>query len=190
MGGRDVGGEAARIIEAIKATATEAKRVQISDLDKQSIIERAMKAEVQERETKRELDNTRGQFENLKRQVAEGGRGVDAVPCWSTPAGRPEYIFDVALTTRGLILRDRKLPHRQQDQAKLPVADIPFGTEIAPQRFLVVTRRLFDWSAQNECRFFVRAFDKTGETEKVVFKRHLRFLETHFYKYEELNEQF
>jgi hypothetical protein len=188
--GHDVGSDSRHIIEAIRATANEAKRARLSDLDKQSIVERAISAEARERETKREFDNTKGQLENLKRQVAEGGRGVDAVPCWSTDSGRPEYIFDVALTTRGLILRDRKLLHRKQDQAKLPIGDIPFGSEIAPQRFLVVTRRLFDWSVQHECRFFVRAFDKTSETEKAIFKRHLRFLETHFYKYEELNEQF
>jgi hypothetical protein len=141
--------------------------------------------------TQQELSNTKGQLENLKKQlIPGGGRGVEAVPCWATPEGKPEYIFDVALTSHGLIIRDRKLPHRQAEQAALPLADLPFDVELSPDRFLAATRRLFEWSRAHECRFFVRAFDLTGETEKLIYKRHLRYLDTHFYKYEELNERF
>jgi hypothetical protein len=140
--------------------------------------------------TQQELANTKGQLANVMRQVTPGGRGVEAVPCWVSREGKPEYIFDVALTTPGLKIRDRKLPHRREEQAALPLADIPFDSEVSPDRFLLATKRLFEWSRERECRFFVRAFDVTGETEKAVYKRHLRFLETHFYKYEELNERF
>ena len=178
------------ITEALRKIAADAQRGELNALDPNSLIERLAGKEGELKQALSQLSNTKGQLENLRQQFARGGRGVDAVPCWSTPAGKPEYIFDVALTSNGLIVRDRKLPHRQEEQQLLPLGDLAFETELTSARFLLVTRGIRDWSNQHECRFFVRAFDKTAVTEKAIYKRHLKSVEERFYKFEVLDEQF
>lgn len=138
----------------------------------------------------RENETLKAQMANLRRQAQSGGRGLDHPPCWATPDGKAEYIFDIALTSRGLILRDRELPHRAADRSALPLAGLRFDTELLPDRFLAMTESLFRWSVDHECRFVVRTFDTTGPTEKASYKRHMRVLEQRFYKYEEINERF
>jgi cell division protein FtsB len=138
----------------------------------------------------REVENLKAQMANLRRQAQKGGRGLDHPPCWATPDGRAEYIFDIALTSQGLVIRDRDLPHRAQDRAALPLSGIVFGEELLPDRFLAMTGPLYQWSVDHECRFVVRAFDTTGATEKANYKRHMRVLEQRFYKYEEPSERF
>ena len=43
---------------------------------------------------------------------------------------------------------------------------------------------MFKWSEDNDCRFFVRAYDLTGPTEKEISKRQFRYLGMRFYSYE------
>ncbi len=138
----------------------------------------------------REVENLKSRMANLRRQAQSGGRGLDHPPCWPTREGKAEYTFDVALTSRGLIIRDRELPHRMAERAELPFAGIVFGEDLTPEQFLSMTAPLYLWSVNNRCRFVVRAFDATGPTEKTLYKRHLRALEKHFYKYEPPNERF
>ena len=141
----------------------------------------------------RENTNLKAQMANLRRQARIGGRGLDHPPCWATPEGRPEYIFDVALTSQGLMLRDRVIPHnRLYELDNIPVDALVFGKELTPIVFTEMTKPLFDWSAEQipECRFVVRVFDTTGPTEKALYKHHMRVLEHHFYKYEAVKEKF
>ncbi len=114
-----------------------------------------------------------------------GGRSNQMPPCWIHPVSKKsEYIFDIALTSSGLKVYDRKLKHRREDQAKLPVQNITFLARVPPKRFQDETLPLFEWSKANECRFYVRVFDQTGRTEKLIYKRHLEAVEGHFYKLE------
>ena len=112
------------------------------------------------------------------------GRSNEMPPCWIHPeTKRSEYIFDVVLASRGIAVFDRDLPHRREDKANLPIASIAFGREVTNQIFLDQTQALYRWSEENECRFFVRVFDRTGATEKLLFKSRLLTVEDHFYKY-------
>jgi hypothetical protein len=138
----------------------------------------------------RDVDNLRAQMASLRRQAQAAGRGLDHPPCWATPDGKAEYIFDIALTSRGLVLRDRELAHRAADRAVLPLAGFLFGEELTPGYFLAMTQPLYRWSVDHQCRFVVRAFDTTGPSEKTIYKRHMQVLEQRFYKYEELNQSF
>ena len=138
----------------------------------------------------RENDNLRGQMTSLRQQARSGGRGLDHPPCWATPDGKAEYIFDVALTGKGLIVRDRDMPHRATERDELPLSGLVFDGELPPERFRDMTEPLFRWSNDHDCRFVVRVFDTTGSTQKAIYKRHMRVLEHHFYKYEELGESF
>lgn len=178
------------VLASLRQMGLDTKKAQLVDVKQNELIERVSKAEVELARAQVELANTLGQMENLRKQLRDGGRGVEAVPCWSKPDGKPDYIFDVALTSKGLILRDRKLPHRADEQKGLPLEAIEFDSEVSTRRFLTMTQALYNWSTKKECRFFVRAFDKTSETEKAVYKQHLRIVDTHFYKYEELNEAY
>ncbi len=184
----------ARILEqeAAKARARAAManaRAEETEAKLAAAQEKAAELASRQSRLKRELDNLRGQMANLQQQ-ASGGRGLDHPPCWATPSGRAEYIFDVALTPQGLIVHERELPHRAADRAELPLAGLPLDSEMTPEEFLVATRPLFDWSVNNSCRFVVRAFDMTGPTEKAIYKRHMRILEERFYKYEVISERF
>lgn len=147
-------------------------------------------AEQRAQELTRQKDDLNARLAELQRTVDRGGRGLDHPPCWATPDGKAEYIFDIALTSRGLIIRERVLPHRVSERNQLPLHGLALNEELVPSRFLDMTRKLFVWSRNNDCRFVVRAFDDTASTEKTTYKRHMRVLEQHFYKYEELDESF
>ncbi|HYC02401.1 MAG TPA: hypothetical protein VED40_03865 [Azospirillaceae bacterium] len=132
----------------------------------------------------------KAQVNNLEEALRRVGPGTELPPCWrDEKTGRPEYIFDVALTSTGMIVRDRALPHRAKEQAELPIR-LTFGQEIATDRFLAEALPLYNWSVERKCRFFVRAFDLTGPGEKKEYKANMRRLEMRFYKLEVLNESF
>jgi len=208
MGGTGEASDPTQLQKAVNDLLEKARQSDLSKLSNKELVETAQKLEENLKESERrsqeaekqfrqreaiaakEMANTKGQMENLRKQLGKGGRGVEKVPCWATEDGRSENIFDVALNTSGFVVRDRKLPHRQEDQKKLPLEKIVFGLEVAPTQFLAMTNPLFQWSEAHECRFFVRVFDRTGVVEKIVYKRRLRELGDRFYHYEEMNEQF
>lgn len=129
-----------------------------------------------------------GRLRNAQRLIAGAGRGTEKPACWAVPeTGKTEYIFNVALRSASLIVHDNALPHRHQEQAKLPIQNIRFDKDIGVQEFRKMTRALFRWSEKEGCRFFVRVFDVTLPHEKNIYKFHLRIIGEHFYYYEELN---
>lgn len=144
----------------------------------------------QAREALKDAASLKAENERLRARQAEledggdgVGKGTEMPSCWFDPAtGKTEFIFDVALTSSGLIVRDRDAPPRQAaEKARLPI-EITFDTELSPEAFLSQARPLFEWSVRNECRFFVRAFDRTAPHEKELFKQRLLTLEQRFYK--------
>jgi hypothetical protein len=136
----------------------------------------------------KENETLKGQLLNLTQRL--GGRGTEYPPCWVAPNGKPDYIFDVALKSNGYIIRDRKLPHRQEEQALLPIQQITFDSEISVGTFSRQTEALLNWSKDHNCRFFVRIYDLTGQQEKDNYKLKERILQQSFYSYEVLNERF
>jgi hypothetical protein len=136
----------------------------------------------------KENETLKGQLLNLTQRL--GGRGTEYPPCWVAPNGKPDYIFDVALESNGYIIRDRKLPHRQEEQALLPIQQITFDSEISVGAFSRQTEALLNWSKDHNCRFFVRIYDLTGQQEKDNYKLKERILQQSFYSYEVLNERF
>lgn len=133
------------------------------------------------------MSTLEGRLKNAERQLGIGGRGTEKPACWADDTGKPEYIFDVALKSRSVMMRDNALSHRQPEQAMLPISAIVFGSELTQQDFRLQTRALFEWSEKEGCRFFVRVFDETAPHEKDAYKRQLRTVGEHFYYYEELN---
>lgn len=139
----------------------------------------------------REAENLKGQVQNLRNRLAAGGHGTEYPPCWAdSETGRIQYIFDVALSADGFVVRKRDLAHRAEDWQALPLERVTFDQRTDAGTFLTQFEPLYAWSVQRECRFFVRAFDQTGPTEKGIFKRQMRVLEARFYKYEVLDGTF
>lgn len=136
----------------------------------------------------KENETLKGQIINLTQRL--GGRGTEYPPCWVASSGKPDYLFDVALKSNGYIIRDRKLPHRQEEQSLLPIQQITFDTEISPSVFSKQTENLLNWSRDHNCRFFVHIYDQTGQQEKDNYKLKERILQQSFYSHEVLNERF
>ena len=142
-------------------------------------------------ETERRADRLEGQLRNLQRKLDGSGKGTEKKPCWrSEKTGKPEYIFDTALTSRGIITRDNALPHRAAKQAQLPLQAMVFEKEVRPGRFRVMSKPVFEWSVKEGCRFFVRVYDLTKDEEKMIYKQHLRTVGEHFYYFEVLDDTF
>ena len=127
-----------------------------------------------------------GRLRFAERQLQATGRGTEWPACWADSTGRPEYIFDIALTSRSLVMRDAVPSDRREAFKNLPVGMIRTDYELGLAAFRDATRSLFEWSEKEHCRFFVRVYDTTGPTEKAVYKLHLRTVGEHFYYYEEL----
>lgn len=130
------------------------------------------------------FNNLKGQTQTLKNKLDALGKGTEAVPCWASLEGKPEYIFDVTVHSNGFSVHNNQLPHRAQEQTQLPLTQISYDTEISSQNFQNAFLPLLDWSKENQCRFFVRTYDKTGAAEKSEYKEQMRRLGSRFYYYE------
>ena len=132
-----------------------------------------------------ESERLKGQVANIQGRMNSLGRGTEMPACWANPGnGKPEYIFQIDLTSAGLIVHDQKLPHRVEDQAQLPIGEIQFETPLSREAFASQTNRILDWSRTNNCRFFVLVKDMTGSRDKDHYKGMLSALESKFYKLE------
>ncbi|MBM9515093.1 hypothetical protein [Desulfogranum marinum] len=124
----------------------------------------------------------------LQNKLERIGKGTEKPACWATPSGKSEYIFEMALTSNGIIIHDNELPHRTVEQAELPLDSVDFSKTLDNQTFRVGTQALYDWSNKNECRFFVKVFDQTKQNEKSIYKKRLRVVGEHFYYFEPTGE--
>lgn len=132
------------------------------------------------------LQQREGQLANMKNTLERYGRGTEKPACWADEkTGKTKYIYDIELSNDGLAIHVSDIPPWAEAR-DLPIMQAQFKKVLTPQNFLAETKPIFDWSENNDCRFFVRAYDITGSTQKKLYKRHMRFLEARFYKYESL----
>lgn len=141
---------------------------------------------VADRELSTRLENERlkGSMAYAARRLEALGKGSEKPACWATRTGAPEYIFDVTLTSGGIVTRDRAVPNRRAEQARLPLSGMTYGRVLQGPGFQAMTKPLFDWGEAHGCRFFVMVTDRTGAAEKRRYKTLLLWVEGHFYKYE------
>lgn len=136
-----------------------------------------------QKELEAEARNLSDQKKSLISQIESKGRGVDWPPCWPDSSGKgSEFLFKVDLTNEGITLFDNAPPHRAEEKARLPMQNIKYGVPRNIGQFQAETAPLFNWSKQKECRFYVLIYDKTGASEKALFKRLLITVEGSFYK--------
>ncbi len=142
-------------------------------------------------EAERRAATLEGQLRNQQRKLAGLGRGTEMPACWaSRETGKPEYIFNTALTSRGIIVPDNALPQWAAEQAQLPLQAMVFEEEIHPRQFRAMSKPVFERSVKKKCRFFVRVFDLTKDDEKKIYKQHLRTVGDRFYHFEDLKGTF
>jgi hypothetical protein len=152
-------------------------------------------AEKENAQIAQELDNLEheifqkdGQLANIKRTLGRLGKGTEKPACWADEkTGKPIYIYNVGLTSEGIIVRHSATPPWAKAR-QLPIDAIPYDKSLSPREFIRKADPIFQWSEINECRFFVRAYDLTGPAEKQIYKRHTRYLGEAFYKYEVLDD--
>ena len=130
------------------------------------------------------LDRARQRIARLEAQ-ARGRGGTDHPSCWYDDDNRVAYLFDVALTPAGYVLRPTRAPQHERQRTELrdELAPIQTGQALSPAQFRTQTQRIYRWSVDNDCRFFVRAFDVTAADQKELYKERMRLLESRFYKY-------
>lgn len=145
-----------------------------------------------------ERDREREKAERLQGHIRALGSGTDHPSCWYQADGiTTAYLFDVALTPRGLVVdyapasseyvlsaSGERLAATEQARASLPAGNVRRQQLLTSEDFLRQTRPVHDWSRNSdpECRFFVRVFDRTAENQKLLYKDQLQAVEQSFYK--------
>lgn len=132
----------------------------------------------------KENADLKGMVSNLRAKLG-AGRGADYPPCWANERGQIQYIFNMSLMDNGTIqVHDNAIPERAADQAKLPLQYVRYDSPMDPTEFNHVLLPLFNYSQQHDpqCRFFVRVYDQTSDSNKLTYKASLRTVERFFYK--------
>lgn len=131
------------------------------------------------------ISNLYGQLKNLQLKVEKTkglGKGASYPPCWAEETtGNPEYIFDVYITENGLLLKNTCPENRKVDFESLPVSDLKFDSNVSSLEFQKQSTPLFQYSAKNDCRFFVRLIDSSGNITKDFYKKNRDAVESLFY---------
>jgi hypothetical protein len=125
----------------------------------------------------RENANLRGQNTQLSEQIKRSGKGNEFPSCWATSDGKPESIFEVTLRSTGLMVHDRALNHRKDEQALLPLKKVAFDTELSREQFSDQLRPLYQWSVDQNCRFYIIRF----AAEKAVVSDLVNVIDGFFY---------
>ena len=132
-----------------------------------------------------EKQRLQGQVANIEKRY--GGGGTVFPPCWPTPSGGTEFVFDVDLLSNPdggrLVIHDNKVPGHDDERARL-FGDVQFNQPLTDSDFLDETQQFYDFGTKQhpECRFFVRVNDRTGAQDKSTFKELLLTVEQNFYK--------
>ncbi len=134
----------------------------------------------------KEIQELKSQIKNMQRR----GIGTEKPACWATNDGKPEYIYDIAITSDSITIRDILLAHRSEDKVKLPTNLIQLNESLSVEAFLEQTEPLFIWSENNNCRFFVRLYDETLTHQKNIYKNMRNITGYRFYSYEVRDNRF
>ena len=110
-----------------------------------------------------QTDLNQCQASNIEMSRKLALKGGTLPSCWiDGKTGKPQYIFDAHLRPDGIYLVDNKVPGREADQAKLPIAPLSFDRPYQAAAFVQAGHNLYRWSDSQDpaCRFYVRIFDE------------------------------
>jgi hypothetical protein len=164
-----------RAIAIVEAVGTEMDPDQLKSLS-----ELASKGEAAQ-DLVAALQEERDRFRRERDNLMRRGNGLTYPSCWTASDGQTEYIFDVTIRDAGLAVRDIAPATRAGDPAWNHVDAFPRGAEIDEHRFLSSTKKLFEWSKEQNCRFYSVIRDGTGPSSKERYKQLRTVVENHFY---------
>lgn len=121
-------------------------------------------------------DKIRRERDNLMRGP---GNGLTFPSCWTTATGQTEYIFDVTLFDSGVLVKNAT-PARTNDAAWNLVGQFPRDKMINENAFIGATKKLFEWSKDQRCRFYAIVRDETGAS-KARYKHLQQLVQGNFY---------
>ena len=164
-----ISGEADRVLDANAKIAAAEKELSTVKLELEKALSHLKQAE----------DQT-ALAEAAVEQLA-AVKGIDP-SCWYTygSESKPEvvYLFDVAIFSTWLIIRDRPVPAEFADAKKrLPLDGIEFDQPLTNSEFLNATTPILRAGKDRlvheawACVFFVAVFDETAPDEKERYKR-------------------
>ena len=107
------------------------------------------------------------------------GNGLTYPSCWTTAIGQTEYIFDVTLSDAGVRVRNATAA-RANDKAWGIVGPFARDTTINENVFIGATKKLFEWSKGQNCRFYTIVRDATGSS-KARYKHLQQMVQGNFY---------
>ncbi len=129
-----------------------------------------------------QLDNAKGQNQNMRERLKKLGNGLVYPPCWAdVNTGAIEYIYNVIINENSIIVTRAWPDSREELVLRTPHIMNALGEYNINSEFLEMTRALFVDSKENKCRHFVRIIDEA--ISKDAFKKQLLTIEHHFYKY-------
>jgi hypothetical protein len=121
-------------------------------------------------------EKIRQQRDNLMRGP---GNGLTYPSCWTTPTGQTEYIFDVTFSDTGVQVKNVTAA-RANDKAWGMVSPFARETTINENVFIGATKKLFEWSKGQNCRFYTIVRDATGSS-KARYKHLQQMVQGNFY---------
>jgi cell division protein FtsB len=128
------------------------------------------------------LETERDQLRRERNNLMRGpGNGLTYPSCWTTSAGQTEYIFDVTFADTGLQVRNAS-PPRANDKAWDLVGQFARETMIDERIFISATKKLFEWSKGQNCRFYAIVRDATGNN-KARYKHLQEMVQGNFYPF-------
>jgi hypothetical protein len=133
------------------------------------------------RELEGRLENVSTALDGAKKQL---GNGLVYPSCFRNSNGRTQFVFEVEFDESSVVMQALAVPGNEDKKRVAPFGRISTGIKLSPAQFTEATKPLFDWSKQEECRFFVRIYDLTRPENKDVYKQMMKTVENHFYKYE------
>lgn len=170
------------IADLVRSRASEAEAEEQVALLQRQVSELENRADVLASDLQAALERARA-AESTPRSDARPPGGLEATEhpsCWYDSAGNPEYVWDVTVHLRGLLLRPGPAPANRHLQPDLPVAQTQTGRYLSDEAFLAQTQRLYEYSVSQACRFHVRLFNNARSVRREFFAEKERVVQQHF----------
>ncbi len=126
--------------------------------------------------------DAQGQNINLRNKLSKIGNGLDYPPCWADlKTGAIQYVFNVIINEDFVEFKAGWPESRNKQATSDPnIYRVP-GKYAKNSEMWTKTKALFDDSVKQNCRHFVRVYDKAES--KTAFKNYLLGVENYFYKF-------
>lgn len=114
-------------------------------------------------------------------ESSKGSRYSSAQPCWISPSGETEYLFEITIRDNYLTLRDLAPASRAQDTGYRLSRPLLRKGKFEAEEFRRLTAPIFRSSVSQGCRYLVQMRDSTGADSKDAYKTWRSLIASHFF---------